>query len=258
MEAKPLKTTPNPTRMKVTRKSLTKRPGDFAVTFEKTNNPLKGNRNLSESHQVTEVTAPERADPPETLRPVWRSRARSAAGWYGQGWGQAAPGMRPLLAQGPSTMSMWKTDRFALGVAGCAMRGIFLCRVDRAVFCGDKNEKRPENPQDKQEENASAVARAVNNIGCALKAMAEDLVANGAFEPGQLKIAFEAETRRDLIQAEKASNPKATVRELAQKFRVSKSQIQRDLVPCGTKVAQDSSEVSDDRIRPIAAALRIT
>ena len=131
--------------MKVTRKSLTKRPGDFAVTFEKTNNPLKGNRNLSESHQVTEVTAPERADPPETLRPVWRSRARSAAGWYGQGWGQAAPGMRPLLAQGPSTMSMWKTDRFALGVAGCAMRGIFLCRVDRAVFCGDKNEKRPEN-----------------------------------------------------------------------------------------------------------------
>jgi len=112
--------------------------------------------------------------------------------------------------------------------------------------------------EDKQEENASAVARAVNNIGCALKAMAEDLVANGAFEPGQLKIAFEAETRRDLIQAEKASNPKATVRELAQKFRVSKSQIQRDLVPCGTKVAQDSSEVSDDRIRPIAAALRIT
>jgi len=102
--------------------------------------------------------------------------------------------------------------------------------------------------EDKQEENASAVARAVNNIGCALKAMAEDLVANGAFEPGQLKIAFEAETRRDLIQAEKASNPKATVRELAQKFRVSKSQIQRDLVPCGTKVAQDSSEVSDDLV----------
>ena len=31
--------------------------------------------------------------------------------------------------------------------------------------------------EDKQEENASAVARAVNNIGCALKAMAEDLVA---------------------------------------------------------------------------------
>ena len=37
---------------------------DFAVTFEKTNSPLKGNGNLSESHQVTEVTAPERADDP--------------------------------------------------------------------------------------------------------------------------------------------------------------------------------------------------
>src|SRR5262249_48543664 len=34
--------------------------GDFAVTFEKTNNPLKENGNLSESHQVTEVTAPGR------------------------------------------------------------------------------------------------------------------------------------------------------------------------------------------------------
>jgi len=121
--------------------------GDLVTNgSQATENNTKSDTDESHS-KVTEVTAPERADPPETLRPVWRSRARSAAGWYGQGWGQAAPGMRPLLAQGPSTMSMWKTDRFALGVAGCAMRGIFLCRVDRAVFCGDKNEKRPENPR---------------------------------------------------------------------------------------------------------------
>jgi hypothetical protein len=45
---------------------------DFAVTFSKTNNPMKGNGNLSESHQVTEVTHVERgSDPgpiPESLR----------------------------------------------------------------------------------------------------------------------------------------------------------------------------------------------
>jgi len=55
---------------------------DFEVTFEKTNNPLKGNGNLSESHKVTEVTGPERRDDPgpipECLR---RAPTNGGAPW---------------------------------------------------------------------------------------------------------------------------------------------------------------------------------
>jgi len=83
---------------------------DFAVTFSKTNNHMKGNGNLSESHQVTEVTHVERgSDPgpiPECLRrapngsPCWPP----ALGPAGDDVFNIDPGWRPPTLSASSSV----------------------------------------------------------------------------------------------------------------------------------------------------------